>query len=891
MALIVRPFGALIVRPTGALLACLCLTLASAQGAPAGAPPDAAPSSARTNLAHLRFLTQEFPVEGEEHLGVWIYSEPSPTDPDAYVGREAAGEGVTDLDDVARAAVAYLWWYRLHGDEEALELARGLLDFTMAMQAEDGEFYNFVFADGQINRLGITSRKGAGFWAARALWALAEGLRVFRGTDPDYAARLREAFLRGLPPFEAKVAPGYGTFESRHGFSVPAWLVDDGADVSSNLLLGLAVFLQQETDDGAALLMRQLAHGLTAFQYGPAGTYPFLAHPSFARDPLEWHAWGSRQTQALAGGALAAARMAGAPLPAAGVSTRAGGPADDASAARAPSAADYLLSAEAEASHFFVHLLVGSGPIATMNPAVRAYPQIAYGMESLANGYFALADATGKSVYNVLGGLTASWLLGNNALRQPMYDPATGRVYDGLERGVINRNAGAESTITGLMALMQAEARPAAEAMLDLQWLEAGSDVVVEAETGSDFGEAPPTEVDQAASGQLAAVLTPGAGLRITATVPRAGRYRVYALHRQDPWEASVDVFVGSERIATVRTGGAAESRYRMTELGTVELAAGDLAFTLRHAGGRDARFDALVLRPETSWKLYGEPGERWLLLKSWASDDRSHTLPVAVPPEAAVMRYDALADSAGDGELGTATSVDIPAYGFALLRWASDEPLPEGAATQARQGPVTQVEAAFEQEGFVALDLGSMFNADAFSLPSRPQRGNFDNRSGVFGATYPAERAPAPSTAVELAGVPFLFPPTDEEANNVVLVGQRLAVPPGRYSALRLLGSSEQGNYQATVTLRYEDGSEELTLGLSDWCQAPRYGEAVAVLFEQRRGSSGATERIACRMLMQTLALDPTRTLTRIDMPDRETMHLFAITLEGTPEAAPEQP
>lgn len=867
-------------RFSRALTAWLATALLSLGGAMGQGATEGMPSGGlRTNLDHLRFLTDVFEVEGEQHLGVWIYAEPSPTDPDAYVGRDVAAEGATDIDDVARAAIAYLWWYDLHGDDSALALARGLLDFTMAMQAEDGEFYNFVFADGRINRLGITSRKGAGFWAARALWALAEGYRVFQQADPSYAAELRDAFLLGLPPFEAKIEPAYGRFVSRHGFEVPDWLVDDGADVTSNLLLGLAVFLQQEEHEGVRDLMRQAAHGLTAFQYGPAGSYPFLAHPSFGRDPLDWHAWGSRQAQALAQAALAEARLA---------STASQG---SAAAASELGRLDYLASAEAEAGHFFVHLLVGPGPVSNMNPAIRAYPQIAYGMESLASGYFALADATGKTVYDELGGLTTGWLLGNNALRQAMYDPATGRVYDGLERGVINRNAGAESTITGLMALMQAEARPAAEAMLDFLWIEALGDVLVEAETGSDFGEPPRTEVDATASGQVAAVLSPGASLRVAATIPAEARYRVYALHRDDPWEAAVDVFIGQERLATLNTGGAETSRFRMTELGTVDLPAGDLAFTLRHAGGRDLRFDALVLRPETSWKLYGRPGERLLLLKSWAAEGGSHPLAVAVPAHAQLRSYDAMAELVADRPMGEAHTVDLPAYGFALVRWASDEPLPQGLDAPARLGPVTVLQAAFEQGDHLALDLGPAFNADAFSLASRPQRGNFDNRSGVFGATYPAERAPAASSEVSVAGVPYRFPPTDQDLNNVALLGQRLEVPAGRYQALHLMGSSEQGNYQAIVTLVYQDGgTEELQLGLSDWCQLPRFGEEVAVVFEQRRGASGAAERITCRILTQVLPVDPDRVLLRVDLPDRETMHLFAITLQHAP-SEPEQP
>ncbi|MFO7582357.1 hypothetical protein [Guyparkeria sp.] len=843
-----------------ATLATRALTLvALTSTAPALAQPAAGSGQALTNLDHLRFLTTEFEVEGETLLGVWIYAEPSPTDPDAYVVREAAGEGVTDLDDVARAVVAYLWHHRVTGDDESLSLARGLLGYVLAMQAEDGEFYNFVFADGSINRLGITSRKGAGFWAARALWALAEGMRDFAGVDPEFAATLRAAFLVGLPAFEAKIAPEYGEFHSRHGFEAPSWLPDDGADVASILLLGLSIFLQLEEHEDVRRLQAMVADGLTAFQYGPEGVYPFLAHPSFARDPLDWHAWGSRQTQALAQAAAAAAG-------------RVGGGAAEAEA--------YLRSAEAEAGHFFVHLLVDRGPYSNMNPAVRAYPQIAYGMEAIASGYFALADVTGKAVYDQLGGLMTGWLLGNNALRQSMYDPDTGRVYDGLERGVINRNAGAESTITGIMALVRAESRPTASAMLEYRWLDAHTEFTVEAETGTDFGETPTTEVDGTASGQLAAVLKPGASLAITAEVTDPGRYLVYALYRDDPWEASASVFVGRERLATVATTGAAESRFKLVEIGTLELAAGPLNLTISHAGGRDLHFDALLFRPLVEWKLYGQAGSRLLLLKSWSATGERVPVPDGVSEEAVVAVYDATAGLAGQALADGA--VELPPYGFALIEWPDDAPLPQAAQADARVGPLVAVPIAFTADGSVALDLAQLFDADAFSLSSRPQRGNFDNRSGVYGATYPAERAPAASSRFDTGGVAFLFPPTDTEANNVVMLGQRLEVPVGRYSALHLLGASEQGNYQADIRLVYEDGSQDdLTLGLSDWCQLPRYGETVAVEFSQRRGAGGAVERITCRIYLQSLPVDPERALLRVELPDRETMHLFALTLQ----------
>lgn len=811
----------------------------------------------RVNLDHLDFLTDTFDVEGERHLGVWIYAEPSPTEPGAYVPRAVEAEGATDVDDIARAAIAYLWAHREGADDAALDTARGLLEFVMAMQADDGTFYNFVYSDGRINRLGITSRKGAGFWAARALWSIAEAIPDFAERDPAFAARLRQSFLRGLPPFVAKVEPRYGTFVERFGYAVPAWLPDDGADVASILLLALSAFLAHDYDDDAAALHEMIAEGLSRFQYGPPGTYPFLAHSSFALDPQEWHAWGSRQSQALA----RASTVAG----------------DEA----------LLASAEAEGGHFFVHLLASQGPLSLMNPAVRAYPQIAYGMEAVASGLFAIADASGKEVFDELGGLMTSWLFGNNEFRRAMYDGETGRAFDGLERGVINQNSGAESTITALMALIQAEARPAAAEMLDLIWLEKHDEIVVEIESGSDFGQPPDTEVDGRASGQVTAVLRAGASVAVAAEVPREGRYLVYALHRADPWEASASVFVERLRVGSVEAGGAAESHYRMSALGAVDLGPGTTRLTITHVAGGDLRFDALVLRPEVMWKRYGRPGQRVALLKSWSEGDAVAELGPVTEAGAAALQvrvYDRLGNLVQEATQVGGNAV-LPPYGFALVRWADDAPLPPFDAPGAREGARLALPEAFATDAFVALDLAAAFNNDAFSTPSQPLKGNFDSRSGVLGATYLAERAPGPLERIEVGGVPFLFPPTDRDANNVAFVGQRLDVPPGAYDALHLLGVSEQGNYQGTLRLVYEDGvTDEPTLGLSDWCQVPRYGEEVAFEFAQRRGAGGAIERITCRILWQRIPLRGDARLLRIELPDRETMHLFALTLSRTP-------
>ncbi|MFN8562057.1 MAG: hypothetical protein U0703_10645 [Anaerolineae bacterium] len=71
------------------------------------------------------------------------------------------------VDDAARAAVVYLEYERT-GDASLLDEAKRCLEFVLYMQANDGEFYNFVTdKTGMINRTGGTSYKSLGWWAMR----------------------------------------------------------------------------------------------------------------------------------------------------------------------------------------------------------------------------------------------------------------------------------------------------------------------------------------------------------------------------------------------------------------------------------------------------------------------------------------------------------------------------------------------------------------------------------------------------------------------------------------------------------------------------------------------------------------------------------------------------
>ena len=779
------------------------------------------------NLAYLNSLLTPITVNGRPYVGLAIYADPDPLHPGAYLLKDAPGEGFVDLDDVARAVVVYA----RDGSGESLKHARDLLDIVLLLQAPDGEFFNFITRDGRVNTDGQTSYKSAGFWAARAVWGLAEALPAFEASDPAYAVSLRTALDKAVAAFARNVDARYGTFRDLDGLKVPAWLPQDGSDVGSILVVGLSKYLQGHPQDVAARqLATRVAEGIQAFSPGDATTYPFGLPLPDTRNPVGWHAWGARQVQALA--------LAG----------------------RVLGRADFIQTAR-RAAHPLLQLLVSSGPLAQMTPAPQPYPQIAYGMESIASSFFALADATGEDVWNELGGLSTAWLSGLNDQRLPLYDPSTGRTYDGLERGFVNTSAGAESNVTALLALQQAEARPSAMQYLHAQEVERRADVLLEAEAGQDFGSPATPRPYADASGRTLAVLTGGGSLTISS--PAAGTYsaQLLALARAAPSSLRLDAS-GQSRSVTLRS---AQEGLRAFPLGTLRLTAG-APIALTQQGASDALPDAIWLFPELEHKQVAVGTRRTLLLKSWSDQP----LPTGdLPGGATIQAYDRLGQAVPGPQ--------VPPYGFALAKWTA-EVYGGPAGTIARRVSLTAAQVLGHH---VLLDLTALFNGDAFSTSVQPQRGNLDNPGGVTGATLPAERAPRPGPMV-IAGTPLLFPDPLNRPNVYTPAGEQLDLPPGPASALHLLITADHGPVQATLQLHFTAGEPlSVQLRVSDWCQSPQFGEGVAAAFTARRMANGNLESLNCHLYSVTLALPPGRSLSSLVLPARSTLHLFALTIE----------
>jgi hypothetical protein len=386
-------------------------------------------SKSFVNFGHLRHLTEEIEFSGDTIHIVHIYADYP--EYNWVSAAESGPEGISCVDDVARAAVVYLRHYELSGDTYSLDAARPLLKFILNMQLPDGRFYNFIFDDRSVNTDGVTSYPSFGWWAVRGVWALSMGYRIYSDHDPAFAHILRSAVERTFPQIDT-VLTTYGSYKTSGSIRVPSWLIYQydtySASTVTELLLGLNEYYKAHPNDRVAGYISKFAEGLIALQMGDAFTFPYGAFLSW---PGGWHAWANGQTQALAEAGMLLSRS------------------------------DFILAGEKEVRGWYTRLAAEKmiREFRIDDPrTMQEFSQIAYNLRPMIVGALRVADATGEQKYQKLAGILTSWFFGNNVTGIVMYDVATGRCFDGINNAEsVNRNSGAESTIEALYSIIEAE--------------------------------------------------------------------------------------------------------------------------------------------------------------------------------------------------------------------------------------------------------------------------------------------------------------------------------------------------------------------------------------------------------------------------------------------------
>ncbi len=394
------------------------------------------------NTSHLDHLYQPVKLPGGTEVGtVGIYSN--------YPNYNLVGdadEGFTCVDDIARTVLFLAHEPDLTTNTDKQTKLRKLTEFVLQLQSANGYFYNFLFPDLTINRAGQTSVDQANWWSWRALWGLTEAYPFLKTLDPPLADRIQVAAGRVVGNMIRDFGSKPLVFTYVKGIKVPTWLpFGSGSDQAAVMLLGLLNYQQQTTTDArVGALMAQLGDGIVAMQYGSAQQFPYGAVLSFENN---WHAYGSDQSYAL---------------------LRVG---------KALGKANWVAAAQFEVDTFYPYLLregflesfaitQSGSDVAVLSKS--AFAQIAYGIRPMIWATLELYDQTKDAKYATQATQLAGWFLGSNAASTRMYDPATGRCFDGISStSQVNKNSGAESTIEALWAFQRIEQYPAVMTQLE----------------------------------------------------------------------------------------------------------------------------------------------------------------------------------------------------------------------------------------------------------------------------------------------------------------------------------------------------------------------------------------------------------------------------------------
>jgi hypothetical protein len=627
---------------------------AAAAAASPGQPPRAVASAPLTNLAHLDFLTAAvtpppqpghttYQLGSEPSVGVlWVYASYLAAGSYQVTGggtydavHNTYGQGAYDADDISRAAVVYLRHWAQFGDQhsrdKAYQLLRGLTYLQTASGPEAGNVVLWMQPDGTLNPAPTPpdapnpSDSGASYWLARTIWALGEGYADFRGTDPAFAAFLRQRLDLAVGALDREVLTGYGKYQLSNGLRVPAWLITGNADASSEAVLGLAAYVQAGGGGAARRALAQLAEGIADMGSGTASTWPYGAILPATTSRSEWHPWAAQMPAALAGAATALHQPG------------------------------LLGAAVADTAVFTPHLLTATGPDNLWGPAPVDSSQIAYGAGARVLALLAVATATQSAGLRQLAGIAAGWFFGQNPAGIATYNPATGATDDGINAdGTVNLNSGAESTIFGLLAMEALDADPgvAAIALASAHVQVRDGQHVVEAEAASLTGSAVVRPASPVNTGESqwsgGAYVQLATGSTLSWTLPASGQPRlVQAIVNRVPGPGAVSDFAsGAQDLGAARYGGggaqgvspAAAALLPVTLPGILPATATRLTASTRGGAGQ---LDAVLLTPLIAVLITTGNGHSVALLNSEAGTVTVRTLSLPGTGRAVAMSYD----------------------------------------------------------------------------------------------------------------------------------------------------------------------------------------------------------------------------------------------------------
>lgn len=300
-------------------------------------------------------------------------------------------------DDNARALISTLMFYKIINNQDSLRLANTYLSFLLHMQRSDGRFHNFLGFDRSFQDV-VGSEDSNG----RALWASGYALSSHAPEDMKNVAK--QIFDRGLP--------------NSHNFTSPR--------AEAFTILGLYHYNKAFPDDLNILdHIRLLARKLVDRYHIEADDKwrwfePYLTYSN------------SRMSQAL----FTAYEVLGEPE----------------YVQVATSSMDFLIE-----THMIEDMFV---PIGTKNwykkNGIRSkYDQQPIEASCMIDAAYTAFNSTDDEKYKKIAQIIFEWYHGRNTNNVVLYNQKTSTCYDGITREGLNKNQGAEATLSYYLSYLK----------------------------------------------------------------------------------------------------------------------------------------------------------------------------------------------------------------------------------------------------------------------------------------------------------------------------------------------------------------------------------------------------------------------------------------------------
>ncbi|MDQ0791658.1 hypothetical protein [Streptomyces sp. B1I3] len=183
----------------------------------------------------------------------------------------------------------------------------------------------------------------------------------------------------------------------------------------------------------------------------------------------------------------------------------------------------------------------------------------------------------------------------------------------------------------------------------------------------------------------------------------------------------------------------------------------------------------------------------------------------------------------------------------------------------------------------FLPVRLEEHWNNRAVSAAGETGAGRFN----VWRNSFPAEHLPAPGGELVVGDVPYRFPKTTADGDNIRCAGQYLRLSEGRYDWIHLLASGER-RVETELALHFANGEVDFeAVRVSDfWAASAQFGEQEAARTPVMHYPHHVQRGVPAMLWSQRVPVTRTAVLRGIRLPQHIALHVLALTLESVSPA-----